>query len=131
MGSLEGQEQVTTTQRLVIPDWLPEQLANSSHGHWSTRQKKLQAAQTMVWASAKHANLRPVTGRARVTVVLVFGSKRRRDTDNLYSRTKGVIDGLVKGGWLVDDDTDHLDLQVRAEVRPGVKATEITLEAVA
>ena len=119
------------TQRLVIRDWLPEPLSNGPHGHWSTRQKKLQAAQMMVWASAKHAGLQPVTGRAYVIVVLVFGSKRRRDTDNLYARVKGCIDGLVKGGWIVDDDTDHLDLQVRAEVRPGQRATEITLRALA
>jgi len=120
-----------STQTLIIRDWLPEPLSNGPHGHWSTRQKKLQAAQMMVWASAKHAGLQPVTGRACVTVVLVFGSKRRRDTDNLYARCKGVVDGLVKGGWIVDDDTEHLDLQVHAEVRRGVKATEITLRALA
>lgn len=37
-------------QELVIPNWLPDQLANGSHGHWRVRQKKLEAAQVMVWA---------------------------------------------------------------------------------
>lgn len=115
----------------MIVNWLPEPLANVSRDHWTKREKKLKAAQIMVWASAKHANLTPVSGRARLTITLVFPQNRRRDTDNLYARVKGVVDGLVKGGWIVDDDTEHLDLRVQAEVRPGQKATEITLEPAA
>jgi Holliday junction resolvase RusA-like endonuclease len=120
----------SVSQRLVIEAWLPESLANGSHGHWSTRQRKLDRAGLKVWYYGKAYLLRPITGRARVTVTLVFPQNRRRDTDNLYARVKGVVDGLVKGGWIVDDDTEHLDLIVRAEVRPGVKATELLLEPV-
>jgi Holliday junction resolvase RusA-like endonuclease len=118
-----------TTQHLVIHGWLPEPLSNGPHGHWSQRQKKLQSAQIMVWASARHARLQPIKGRVCCTVTLVFGVKRRRDTDNLYARVKGVVDGLVKGGFIEEDNTDMLDLRVRAETRPGERATEITLEA--
>lgn len=118
-----------TVQRLVIEGWLPEQIANQVRMHWSGRQKKLEDAQTMVWSAAKQADWRPVTGKARLTITLVFGIARRRDTDNLYSRVKGVCDGLVKGGWIVDDDTEHLELIVRAETRPGQKQTVLTLEA--
>lgn len=118
-----------SVQTLVINDWLPEQLANGSHGHWSVRQKKLKAAHIMVWAAAKQEGLQPVVGRARVTIKLVFPVNRRRDADGLHARIKGVLDGLVKGGWLVDDSTDHIELRVTAEVRPGHKGTEITLES--
>lgn len=115
---------------MVIPDWLPAQLANGPHGHWSQRQKKLKQAQTMVWASAKHADLLgvPPNRRARLTITLVFPVNRRRDTDGLYARVKGCVDGLVYGGWIVDDDLAHLELIVRAVVLPGEKATVLELE---
>lgn len=116
-------------QQLVIKDWLPDALTNGPRGHWSVYQKKLKAAQTMVWAEGKQQGLRPLTGRARVTITLVFGVERRRDRDGLFSRVKGVVDGLVKGGWLVDDSLKWLDLDVRAEVQKGEKRTEIVLEA--
>jgi hypothetical protein len=120
---------VQPRQELVIKDWLPDALTNGPRGHWSVYQKKLKAAQTMVWAEAKHQGLKPITGRARVTITLVFGVERRRDRDGLFSRVKGLLDGLVKGGWLVDDSLAWLDLDVRAEVQKGVKETRITLEA--
>ena len=82
----------------------------------------------MVWASATHAQLQPIKGKARLTITLVFDVRRRRDTDNLYARVKGVVDGLVKGGWIEDDSTDLLDLRVRAVTRRGECATELILE---
>jgi Holliday junction resolvase RusA-like endonuclease len=121
---------MTGAQMLVIPDWLPAQLANSSHGHWSTRQKKLRDAQIRVFVCARNADLQPIRGRARLTITLVFPNKRRRDIDNLNSRIKGVCDGLVRGGWLVDDSPEWLDLSVRAEVRPHERATELVLEPI-
>ena len=119
-----------TTTRVVITDWLPAALTNGSRGHWSTYQKKLKAAQTMVWASAKHADLLgvPPTRRARLTITLMFPVNRRRDTDGLYARVKGCVDGLVYGGWIVDDDIAHLELIVRAAVERGRKATILELE---
>jgi Holliday junction resolvase RusA-like endonuclease len=104
-------------------------LANGSHGHFWTRQKKLNAAQRMVWYYAKKRVLATVKGKAKLTIVLVFPQKRRRDQDGLVRRVKGLLDGLVKGGWLRGRRYRHLELVVRAEVRPGQKATELTLEA--
>ncbi len=118
-------------QTLLIKDWLPEPLSNVSADHWRKREKKLKAAQVMVWASAKQAGLVPVVGRAIVSFELVFPVKRRRDLDGLHSRIKGCLDGLVRGGWIEDDSIDHIDLRVSAVVEPGTKATRISLEAVA
>ncbi len=117
-------------QRCTINDWLPEQLANGPHGHWSVRRKKLQAAQTMAWAACRQAEWKPVAGKALLTVTLVFGVSRRRDTDNLHSRIKGLLDGIVKGGWIKDDSTEWLELRVRSEVQPGRKATVLELSPV-
>jgi Holliday junction resolvase RusA-like endonuclease len=115
-------------QELVIPDWLPEQLANGQHGHWATRQKRLRKAQHAVWVAARLAGWQPISTRAKLTIVLVFPNQRRRDVDNLYARAKGLVDGVRLGGWVIDDDTAHLDLEVRAEVVPGTRETRIRLE---
>ena len=114
------------TRTITIRDWLPEPLANVSGDNWRLREKKLKAASIMVWTSAKQEGLEPVEGRALVNIILVFPSKRRRDADNLYARVKGVLDGLVKGGWIQDDSTDTINLLVGWRI--GQKATVITVE---
>jgi hypothetical protein len=118
-----------TTQRLVIRDWLPPPVANTSRQrHWATVRKEVEAVKIMVWASAKHAGWQPVKGRARITVVFVHAVKRRRDHDNTTARAKHLIDGLKP--WIVDDSEEWLDLPVvRNDVRRGERATEITLES--
>lgn len=119
-----------TVQTLTITDWLPDALSNGPHGHWSQRQKKLKAAQVMVWSAAKQEGLQPVVGKVRVTITLVFAQKRRRDLDNLYARVKGCVDGLVKGGWIEDDNTEVLQLIVLDALSLfKQKATRITLES--
>ncbi len=134
-------------QTLEIPGWLPEPLANVSGDHWRKREKKLRNAQTVVWVAAKQAGWAPVTGRAKLTITLVFGVQRRRDTDNLYARVKGCVDGLKphpaataqfkqalvidSPGWITDDDTEHLELVVRAEVSKVWMGTRMTLEPAA
>ena len=118
-----------TVQTLTIHGWLPEQLANGQHGHWSTRQRKINQAKERVWLYARNECWRPVHGKARLTIVLVFPNHRRRDADNLHSRVKGVVDGCKP--YIKDDSTEWLELVVRAEVRPGCKQVELTLEPVA
>ena len=120
---------MTTAQRLVIPGWLPEPLANGAHGHWSVAYRKRQTAGRLAALSARQARWQPVMSPARLDVLFIFPVDRRRDTDNLYSRAKGLVDGLVRGGYIPDDDARVLDLVVRAEVRHGVRQTELTLEA--
>lgn len=127
-----------SSQKLEIEGWLPASNANVHADGWRKRQARLKAAQVMVWAAAKQAGWQPVCacgagcacGRAKLTITLVFGQKRRRDTDNLYSRVKGLIDGLVKGGWLQDDSSDMLELVVNAAVSREWNGTKMKLEAV-
>lgn len=116
-------------QSLEIEGWLPAPNANVHADNWRKREKRLKAAQVMGWATAKQAEWVPVQGRAKLTVTLVFGVQRRRDTDNNYSRAKGLVDGLVKGGWLRDDSSEVLELVVKAEVSRAWTGTRMTLEA--
>lgn len=114
-------------QVLTIEGWLPEQVANGTHGHWATRKKKHDIAKKTAWAYATHAGWQRIDGKARLTITYVFSQKRRRDIDNLVARSKGLIDGIKP--FLVDDDSEHLELVVRAEVRPGEKGVRMELEA--
>lgn len=118
---------VQQPQHLTIEDWLPDQISNGSiKSNWRKVAKAKKAAKTMAWASAKQAGWEFVPGRVRLSIVYVFSVNRTRDTDNLYARSIGLVNGL-KGTFFEDDSTDVLDLVVTAEVRRGVKATEITL----
>ena len=119
---------MVNAQTLVIPDWLPPNVSNGSHGHWARRQAIQKQCKTMAWASAQHAGWQRVRTRARLTITLVFAQHRRRDRDNLYARCKGIVDGLKP--FMVDDSLEWLDLIVNVEVHPKTRQTHLTLEAV-
>ncbi len=120
---------MTAAQTLVIENWLPEPIANGSHGHHMVKHRKLQDAQKHAQDHAFAARWKKIDVKARLTIVLVFPTNQRRDTDNLYSRCKGVIDGLKP--WIVDDSMQWLELHVTARVEPRRKAVELRLEAAA
>lgn len=139
-----GSPPVPGPQRLVIPNWHPQTSANRSHDHWRKVQRAHHADRDMAYVVANASGWKPVRGRVRLAITLVYPRKYRVDADNLAARCKGLIDGLrdrkPSGTWMAglgnvrgfftDDSTEWLDLHVRAEVRPGVKQTEITLEPI-
>ncbi|GAA2022414.1 hypothetical protein WDZ16_13015 [Pseudokineococcus marinus] len=47
--------------------------------------------------------------RAHIVAVLHHGDGQRRDTANYAPTVKAVVDGLVDGGLLPDDDRRHLE----------------------
>lgn len=58
---------------------------------------------------------RPHHERAHCTVTIHWPDHRRRDAHNYYPTVKALIDGLVDGGLLPDDNDRHLigpDLRV-------------------
>ena len=50
-----------------------------------------------------------------VVVTLVRTSGPPRDPDNAVASVKGLLDGLVIGGLVVDDSAEHMSLGVRQE----------------
>jgi len=118
---------VATRQEVTIDGFLPVQVANGAHGHWSKRYRMHRVEMATAWGAAKHAGWQRITSRARLTITLVFSVPRRRDTDNLYARCKGLVDGIKP--FCVDDSTEWLELIVLAEVIPGVRRTHLLLEA--
>ncbi len=120
---------LATVQTLTIQGWVPPPVLNGSRQrHWSVLRREAQMVKDTVWASAKQAGWHYVGADApkqKLTVTFVFPSQRRRDVDNLYARAKHLLDGIKP--FIVDDDSEHLDLEVRAVVERGVKATQIEL----
>jgi Holliday junction resolvase RusA-like endonuclease len=118
-------------QELVIEGWLPTQIANGTARtmHWTKKREIKQSDELRVELAAREAGWRPIlTGRPRLEITMVFPNRRRRDWDNLYARCKALVDGITAGGFLVDDDTDHLDLVVhRPVVERGRTATLLRL----
>jgi Holliday junction resolvase RusA-like endonuclease len=109
----------------TIEGWLPEAIANGAHGHWAVKAKKLADARRHAFWHVTEARWKGIKTKARLEITYVFPNRRRRDTDNLFARSKGLVDGVKH--LLVDDDTEHLELLVRAEVQHGRKATILTL----
>ena len=104
--------------------------ANGSHGHWAKAKKAHDIDRDTAWASAKYAGWQRFDTKVRVTIILYFAQKRRRDPDNLHYRVKGVVDGIKD--FCIDDDTEHMELVVSAQLGwplPGVRnGTEIIME---
>lgn len=105
-------------QEATITGWLPPNVANGSvsGAHWSRIRKIHDEGRDNAFWTVKAAQWKRVSGKAHLTITLVFPTARRRDIDNLTARCKGIIDGLVKIGVLADDDSAHLALTVQAEV---------------
>lgn len=120
-----------TVQTVTIPDWHPAWNPNGTgnRSHWAVLGKRKKADEMMTWASAKQAGWQPVNGKAKLTIFFVYPRRYRIDADNLYSRCKGMIDAIVRGGWIKDDSTEWLDLTVTSAVEPGVRAIRLQLEA--
>ncbi|MDE2104304.1 MAG: hypothetical protein KGL39_44110 [Patescibacteria group bacterium] len=126
-GSAHEAEEGRVTQLIVIPNWLPAAIANGAHGHWGDKAEKLAEGRQLAHTYARFFGVQPIAGKARLTAEFVFPERRRRDADNLTARLKGVIDGLRDAKVLADDDTDHLEIAVKATVVPGTRELRLTL----
>ncbi|AKJ72084.1 RusA family crossover junction endodeoxyribonuclease [Gordonia alkanivorans] len=87
----------------------PPMTANQQRSwHWRKVHQAKNLAETLVWAAAKQARIRPLTAPQTVSVVWYTPDARRRDTDALGPMLKASLDALVKSGVLVDDDSKHV-----------------------
>lgn len=66
----------------------------------------------------------------RITAAQVSPIKRRRDPGGLAERLKPLLDGLVDGGLLIDDDEDHIELVLKhsALMKDHIPGILLTLE---
>ena len=133
-------------QWCTIEDWHPTTNPNQRTSHWSVGRKRHYVDAQTAWATAKQAGWVFIAGKVRLTVTLVYKKKPLPDHDNAVARCKGIVDGLrnhpspwikprpgypmLSGllGFFEDDSPEWLELEVRAVVEPGVKATRLELE---
>ena len=113
--------------RATIEGWHPVNVANARM-HWATKHRATKAEKGLAFWAAREAGWRPVKGKARLAITLVFPKGPLPDQDNCVARCKALIDG-IKHIYIRDDSPEWLDLVVMARVEPGRKATELELSA--
>ncbi len=68
---------------------------------------------------------------ATVRAEFWFSERRRRDPDNHAACLKGLLDGMVHGGLLTDDDFEHIELQIAyGGIRKRRSGIDITVSAI-
>jgi crossover junction endodeoxyribonuclease RusA len=95
------------TAREVTFD-VPKALWMTANGriHWAVRAKRTKILREL--AALKGWNLEPFTTRARAVAHISYPRNGRADPANAAPTVKALIDGLVDGGVLADDDHEHL-----------------------
>jgi len=78
--------------------------------HWAKRNRLLGQWQWLVKAAVLNDRIRVhVIPKAKITIER-YGPKKL-DNDNFVGGAKGLVDSLVREGFLVDDSPDHLVAQ--------------------
>lgn len=96
---------------------------------WQYRAEKERWTTAVQWAiKAQKAKPPKPFERAAVTIAYYFPDNRRRDPDN-YSG-KLLLDGLTRGGVIVDDSFSHITLTVTGAVDKKSPRTEIIVRGV-
>ena len=110
----------------TIDDWRPDP-GLSLNGRrrlsiWTVAKLTRQAKERATWAIREHEGKHPHRGHhpEQLAVEITFGyrTQRRRDPDGLAGLAKPILDALVAEHVLLDDDSAHIDLRVRAETGP-------------
>jgi len=131
------------TLTMEIPDWVPSSVLSLNgrrRAHWTTirayqEQAKWKLSEALrvgigwrgiPWAAGEFGQVPPL--KARVSIDFVYPRRRRRDPDGLAGLCKPLLDTLVFEGVLLDDDSEHIELSVRAVVERGIMATRIKIE---
>lgn len=105
-------------------------LSPNGRAHWGTKAKARRSVATEVALAAAQQLFGTVDGPVRLTFRYVFPDQRKRDVDNLTTGvTKCAIDALVRGEWLVADDSEHVtEVKAEAVVEKGQRRLIVTIE---
>jgi len=92
--------------------------------HWGTRARENKRLRNHLVATAGHARFGDTVGKQRVRITV--HRRRLQDPDNAVASVKGLVDGLVRLGWLRDDSAEWCELEVK-EVKAATKRDERTV----
>lgn len=99
---------------------LPVNINRRERAHWTGRHTESKRVEQYVWAMSKAARI-PKAGGDRRAVHMEFvkplTNRRPDDAPNLQSRSKPVLDALVRLGYLVDDSPAWLEWHTPTETR--------------
>jgi hypothetical protein len=110
-----------------IPREVPSQNVRE-RWHWSKQRREVKS-----WAGAFLARMRPGDRATKPREVIIQAYRKRRISDfaNLVGGCKGMVDGLVSAGLLVDDSTEWVRIQYFQDVAKnhptGLPCTMITV----
>jgi len=123
--TVERRFNAETTQILAIPRWHPAPKNALLRNRWA-RQKLKNADKEMVAAYARLADLRPATGKRRITLrIYLERAKRGCDPDAYWL---SLLDALKAAKLIVDDRKECVVLDPVEYHRAEMFATEIILE---
>lgn len=123
------------TFRLYLP-WPPEELSPNARVHWGLRSETtaVYKQEVRILALNRRRELErggetfPLARPVKVTITFCLQNHRRRDWDNLLANFKPGLDGIVKAGWLKDDNVWELgELQLAVTISPR-KEVRVLLE---
>lgn len=114
--------------KLIIPGVPPSLNRVAGRNNvWEYRTTKKKWTEAVQWAiKAERAKPKEPFEHANITITYFFKTAARHDADN-YSG-KFLLDGLTRGGVIVDDDLKHITTTIRGEVDRNRPRTEITVE---
>ncbi len=92
------------------------------------RQAKAEWTDTVAWMAKRQRRKHKPYEHATVRIKYFFPDRRRRDPDNYCGKL--LLDGLRKGGIIVDDSFSHIRLELSGGCDPTDPRTEIEIQEV-
>lgn len=98
-------------------DWIRPPLHANQRLGWRENARRVKDVRL---AAKLHANRVPALPRIEVVLTWVVKDRRRRDTINLASLVKALVDGLVDAGIVPDDTPQYVSTpEARIEYQKG------------
>lgn len=117
-------------QRLIVPGRMPSrnEAEQKARTHWAVGAKLKKQYTEIVMLECKRQKLQPVTQRAVLSITF-YEQDKRRDSDNVISGLKYILDGMIQAGVLKNDTRKHVELQINPiEVDRSNPRIEVVIE---
>lgn len=99
---------------LLIPMEVPSQNVRE-RWHWSRQRREVKTWAKWFVFLRRNSDLDKATGK-RLVKIHAFRRQRIKDEANLVGGCKGLVDGLVQAGLLVDDDRKNVTITYGQDV---------------
>lgn len=104
----------------LVVNYLPPSVNQRGSTHWRRIAQQRKDAHQHAWTAWHEAGKPLANNRKAVVDIHIEAHGLADDPDNRTSRVKGLLDGLVKVGCLVDDSPEWLELHIPTRSK-GIK----------